>query len=452
MNNKKKILIVEDSEGFRKSLKWILEPENFEIIEAEDGAHAKDIIKNSLPDLIISDLQMPNLDGVQLHTWVKKNKLAIPFIAMTGHGDVSNTQDAHARGMQGFITKPFSGEDIIESVKLIFENQNPKTNITENRYFSVPISHFLSEQGFTYSVYIYTSENKYIKISHKGEVLDSERIKNYQDKGVKNLFILKRDFSKYLGFNLGIAKGIKDSRAVSFHKKQEFMSALGESVLKCAFLDEIDSNSFEIAKEYVETAVSMIIEADDLYEILISLRQHSDYLYGHSLAVSTYSVLISKQLGWITPSTLFKVALGGLFHDIGKKELDPALLQKPQTSLSHPELKQIESHVIRGVEILSGVRCVSEDVIQMVHHHHESVDGTGYPQGLKGNQIFRMAKVVTVANQFCNFAVRGFHPGYPPLDAISKMLLLEDQYDPDVFLALCRLFNVNYNQLKKKAS
>ncbi len=452
MSDKKKILIVEDSKEFRKSLRWILEPKGFEVTEAESGEEAKTHISSSIFDLIISDLRMPKLDGIQLHQWMKETNKNTPFIVMTGHGNISNTQIAHEHGMQGFIPKPFTKEEVLESVELILKNLSDVHVENHQEYCRIPLSHFLVEQTFPFNVYIRTAENKYIKIAHRGEDLDVERMEGFKKRGVQDLYILKVNFLQHLGFSLSIAKGVKDSDQVSRKKKQAFVTRLGESIAEYVHREEIDEESFQIAKEYVETAVSVILESEDMFEVLTLLRGHSDGLYAHSVAVSTYCVLICRELGWLAPSTLCKVAIGGLLHDVGKKEIDPNLVRKPYTKLSHPELKVVESHVIRGVEILLRVRSVSGDIIQMVHHHHEWVSGGGYPQGLKGDQIFKLAKVVSVANQFCNFAISGAGKGDYPLAALSKMLLFEDRFDHEMVLALCRVFQVQYDLIKKKLS
>lgn len=454
MAEKLTIIIVEDSQEFRKSLRWILEPKGYSVIEAEDGLQAKDIITQFNPQLIISDLKMPKLDGLQLHRWLKESAKNIPFIIMTGHGELTNTQMAIEQGMQGFIPKPFSQEDVLESVNLALKSTTTQSTepIEHQKYCKIPIHHFLLERGFPFNIYICTPRNRFIKVAHRGEDLEPERVKGFQKVGVQDLFILKKDYLTYLGFNLSLAKSAEKSDKISKEKKQAFISDLGESILTYVLHDKLDEASFSLSKAYIETAASIAVESDELFEVFSSLRSHSDFLYAHSLSVSIYSVLIAKELGWNAPSTYFKLALGGLFHDIGKKELEEDLIRKPVSVLSHMEKQRLESHVVRGVEILSGISGVPGEILQIVHHHHETRSGNGYPKGKKGDEIFPLAKVISVADDFCNLIINGNNSGYTPKEALSKMIWIENQYDREIFLGLLKLFNENYEELKKKAS
>lgn len=115
----KKILLVEDDNYFRAAVKSIV-GKKYEIIEAENGKVARDLIPTSNPDLIISDIQMPHLSGVELLEWVKTHK-PTPVILMTGFSHILETQQAHALGADDFLPKPFREEELLEKIRKIFK-------------------------------------------------------------------------------------------------------------------------------------------------------------------------------------------------------------------------------------------------------------------------------------------------------------------------------------------
>ena len=82
----------------------------------------------------------------------------------------------------------------------------------------------------------------------------------------------------------------------------------------------IEEEIFNQAQRLIEANLLLLKEDPQLTQFLETLNQHSDLLYAHSLGVSFYSVMIAQQMGWVTPANMTKIAMAGLFHDIGKKD------------------------------------------------------------------------------------------------------------------------------------
>ncbi len=130
---------------------------------------------------------------------------------------------------------------------------------------------------------------------------------------------------------------------------------------------------------FVSLCVETITGSTESFELLSILNNHSDQVYADSVAASMYSVLIAQQLGFESAITKFKLCTAGLFHDIGKKELDQELLLKPRALVTKAERQIIESHVVRGFEILNTMKSVPPEVARMIYEHHEDQEGQGYP-------------------------------------------------------------------------
>ncbi|MEM9827240.1 MAG: HD domain-containing phosphohydrolase [Planctomycetota bacterium] len=137
---------------------------------------------------------------------------------------------------------------------------------------------------------------------------------------------------------------------------------------------------------------------DGMIKSLVSALDAKDaYTCGHSSRVADLSVELAKRLGY-DEDGLKRIHRAGLLHDVGKIGVEDAVLRKPGR-LTHDEFEQIKRHPVFGYEILRDVRPF-QNILPAVRHHHESVDGSGYPDGLAGNRIPRDAQVLAVADAF----------------------------------------------------
>jgi putative nucleotidyltransferase with HDIG domain len=136
----------------------------------------------------------------------------------------------------------------------------------------------------------------------------------------------------------------------------------------------------------------------DLLRALVKAIETRDpYTSGHSMRVSSLSQRIARALG-LNERKIAKVEQSALLHDVGKIDaIYTEILKKPD-SLSSEERLIIESHVTKGVELLETLSSVPQSVIADVRHHHERIDGKGYPDGLRGDEIPLGARIIKVAD------------------------------------------------------
>ena len=162
------------------------------------------------------------------------------------------------------------------------------------------------------------------------------------------------------------------------------------------------------------------------------------YTNGHSTRVAEYSVRIARELGWDKES-LDMLRYEGLLHDIGKIGIPDTILNKP-SHLNDNEFHVIQSHTIMGGNILQDTSTLpgAENVIR---HHHEKYDGTGYPLGLKGEQIPLDARIVGIADSYDAMSSNRIYRKALPKDIIREELLKGrgKQFDPkilDIFITM----------------
>ena len=155
------------------------------------------------------------------------------------------------------------------------------------------------------------------------------------------------------------------------------------------------------ATELVHQIADTIINADSLVLHLISqASKEQESIYFHVLNVSVLSMMLAKNLG-MTAEQVKLTGLGALFHDIGKLKIPTQILRKTE-ALTAPEANLLKMHTRYGIELLKLTESFPKTAWPVVEQHHEYLDGTGYPLGLKDAEIDAMAKVVAVVNEFDN--------------------------------------------------
>ena len=187
-----------------------------------------------------------------------------------------------------------------------------------------------------------------------------------------------------------------------------------------------------------------------------TIEAKDEYTRGHSHRVAEYAVLIAKELGW-SQKDILNLRNAAHLHDIGKIGIPDTILNKP-TKLTEEEYAVIKEHTVIGAEILKNIRLI-DHVTEVARSHHERYDGTGYPDGLKGEKIPIHARIIAVADSYDAMQSRRIYRNPLGTEVIYNEILNNrgTQFDPeiaDVFLKLLdenRLeINEDYNEIVDK--
>jgi putative nucleotidyltransferase with HDIG domain len=441
-----KILLVDDDENLRDALKRILIKEGHIVEIAWSGKVAQSILLEHDFEIIISDIKMPDGDGIELTKFIRKNKIQIPIVLMTGFSEIYSVIEAYELGANEFIPKPFKKEDLLESIEVCLKNPklNQEIDNISDGFCKLSLIDFVSGKSIPADVFLRLSDKKFIKIANKGDEFPVYQLEKFKKFGVIHLYMKKEDFNDYIGFNLLIGKKLQTSSKISKEKKINFMKHTNEVIMERLFLNEIDKEMFDLAQTVTESTVGMIMEDDKIFNLLEMLNSNSDDLYAHSIGVSLFGAMLCRQLEWTSPATLFKVSTGGLLHDIGKKELPKELNTKLRSDMNHEEITLYESHPLRGMKILSEIRTIPADILQIVSQHHENCLGLGFPAKLSRHHIYPLARLVSIIDIFCNLTIgKKSSPGLSIKEALNQMLAVDaTQLDKEMFLALLKLFKI----------
>ena len=198
------------------------------------------------------------------------------------------------------------------------------------------------------------------------------------------------------------------SNAISYIKSAMDHIRLGESV---------DTNQ---AKWVVNTITDSIVRNSTALVWLTHLKDRDKYTSEHSLNVCILSLFFGRSLG-LSRDELSNLGVGALLHDIGKLRVPLDVLNKP-AKLTNEEFGIIKRHPVYGYELLKNKDNLSQDSLDIIHHHHERLDGAGYPNGLKDDQINYFTKVVTIVDVYDAItSARAYHDAITPYQALNRL-------------------------------
>ncbi|MBF0107768.1 MAG: HD domain-containing protein [Magnetococcales bacterium] len=183
----------------------------------------------------------------------------------------------------------------------------------------------------------------------------------------------------------------------------------------------------------VREVMSSVLRQEQALLGLTLLKQRGGGHHVHAVNVSTLMMIFCKFLGEPVAMTEL-MGQAGIFHDLGVTRIPGSILEK-ETPLSVPEVKVLQTHVHETAGILKEMK-IQEGVIQRVAlEHHERLDGTGYPQRIKGTAISREGRIGAIVNDFENLTgTRPFRKPIPHHDALRRMMGMADRYYDKVLL------------------
>lgn len=174
---------------------------------------------------------------------------------------------------------------------------------------------------------------------------------------------------------------------------------------------------------------------------LARLKTADDYTYMHSVAVCAMMVALAKKLGLDEAQTRL-CGMAGLLHDMGKVAMPLNVLNKPG-KLTDTEFDVIRSHPAEGHKILAASHVVDAVSLDVVLHHHEKIDGSGYPERLNGENLSLYAKMAAVCDVYDAITSnRPYKSGWDPAESLRRMAEWSGHFDPTVFQAFVKSIGI----------
>ncbi|NLG16155.1 MAG: response regulator [Fibrobacter sp.] len=476
-SDQKKVLVVDDEVSICEILAQFLNKKGYEVFTAASGEEALDILSASPVDLVVTDIKMPGISGVDLLKYIKENQQSVPVLITTGFPTLDTAIEALKLGAYDYLTKPFHLEEIGEKVKraminkqleeenLLFSKLVSLHEVTKILASTLEISE-LNTKFLDYSIRMAKADCGALLFSDaSNKLVISEAAGQYHEKSywMGQPFVAASKWVARQQEPLVLESGMESlpvglipipsdlQSFISFPLKTPSRNIGVLNLARVAGRDPFSNLDLEIINVLASQA-SISIENVRLYQNIrdnylktirafaLAVEAKDEYTHGHSENVMKYTVVLAKTLG-LAEAELELVKYAGLLHDIGKIGISESILNKAGR-LTPEEFEEIKKHPELGVRIISDVPFLKA-LVPLVLHHHEYYCGGGYPTGIAGEQIPFGARILSVSDAYeAMTSDRPYRKSLPQEVAFS---ILEKekgrQFDPrivDSFLEIMR--------------
>ena len=476
-----RVLVVDDEKFIREILAEFLGMEGYVVRTAEDGSAALAELSRAHYDLVISDLKMPRMGGIELLDQISRVDPKALTVIMTGFGTVETAIDAMKRGAYDYILKPFKVEEVIHIVQRGIEK---KRMAAENLRLREALSLYKVSEAIAASLsldeVLATVIDSALNELHadlvstwlddgEGGYFERENVPGPALREVVHLPHLDADalVAHFAKDGILVEQGPKAARFFADEFPLPLVSFMAVPLrMKQKLAGFIAVASFSKGKRYDEgqrkllsiiaSRAAAAIENARLYEDLQAtfkqtieglakaIDKMDRYTAGHSDRVAAYATFLAKRIG-LSPAEVEIVRQSALMHDIGK--IGCVLNLNKPGKLSQEEYEIFKKHPGYGKDILEPIKFL-HPLIPGVHLHHERWDGRGYPLGLAGNSIPLIARIIAVADTYdAMTSDRAYRRALPHEVAVAEIeRCSRTQFDPD----LAGEFNLGIEELREE--
>jgi putative two-component system response regulator len=401
-----RILVVDDSTSSRRLIIDLLGPLKAEFSEAENGRIALDTVESTHFDAVVTDIDMPAMDGVELCKRIKENTALrdIPIIMVSKFDSDKTINRGFEAGASEYVPKHLVRSQLLERVQHILSESSfyhkQRILVVDDSYTTLKlIAGRLSRYGFK----VETARNG----KEAFEILDSKKINLV----LSDVFMPVMDGMEFLHAfkqteyhrHIPVITMSTNNDRRSIRK----MRAMGSAayLIKPFNIDSLvvliekllsDQYLFLLhEKEQLEQEQQTLV--DNITSLITALEARDLYTKGHSENVAHIASEMVKINGG-SEQEVEEIKRGALLHDIGKIGVPDSILNKPGR-LNDEEYAEIKKHPEIGYRILMPISRL-DNAQGIVRYHHERFDGKGYPSGLAGTDIPKWARIVAVADTY----------------------------------------------------
>lgn len=401
-----KILIVDDSTTIRMALRKELEQMGATVDEAFDGWHGLETAIAGDYDLVITDIEMPRMDGFSLCENLKKHcrRKSVPVIILSSKDREEDIERGFKLGVDAYVPKSKAKTEFRECVLELLE----KNMLLRGRTIlivddSASTRHLIGKALVGAGFQVVTAENGIKALQLLAQqipdlILSDLQMPELDGFGFCKIVHASREL-RGVPFIIMSSDGDRSSmrRLLQYGASAYLVKPFNLDQLVVTAEQLLSNHFHRISREKERLEAERQIIIGSITSLVLALEARDQYTRGHSESVASFLVDMAREMAF-DDEQIEKIKIAGQLHDLGKIGIRDEILLKPG-ELTREEWEILKQHPTIGAEILSPIPSL-HDVIPAIAGHHERVDGKGYPEGLKGSRIHIMARMTAVADTY----------------------------------------------------
>jgi PAS domain S-box-containing protein len=436
-----KILVVEDESLVAKDIRNMLHGQGYDVVGVlSTGEEALQAVRTSSPDLVLMDIVLKGeIDGIAAAETIWED-FGIPVIYLTAYADETTLSRAKITEPFGYILKPFDERELQTTIEMAFFKAKMDKTLREREEWLSTVLRSIGD-----GVIAADAEGLITFMNPLAERLTGRERSEVLGRPLSEILTVRLDAADLdpEGETLRTEEGaLTDKNGGIVPIEQTVSSIRGRGrdarghVLIFRDITRRKKTEAELQKSWAQVQRAL---AGTIQAMAMTIEMRDPYTAGHQRRVSKLSCAIAARMG-LPPDRIEGLRMAGDIHDVGKIYVPAEILSKPG-QLTEIEYSIIRTHSQVGYDILKTIE-FPWPIATIVYQHHERIDGSGYPNGLRGEAILLEARIVCVADVV---EAMSSHRPYRPAHGIEMALeeIARNRgrlYDADVVDACLALF------------
>lgn len=305
----------------------------------------------------------------------------------------------------------------------------PSTNLAN--YLPIYLDALRIDSVLDFDLYLEVQETP-VLYREKNLAFTEDNRQNLLEHQVDRLYVPKSEKAKYQRYIEGSLDKIIADEKIPEPSKAKIIYDTSQNLVEEVFANPRLGENISRSKSMVAHTINYILRGREAFVHMLQITSFDYYTYTHSVNVCTFTIALAQRLGIVNQTILHELGIGALLHDIGKSRIDPRILKK-RGSLTAAEYELVKKHPLCGAEILRETDLIPPKAYYPVLQHQERSDGSGYPFGLKGQQIHLYGRLTAVCDTFDALTTRRvYKDALDSFPALKIMTDMPDKFDPEV--------------------
>jgi len=302
-----------------------------------------------------------------------------------------------------------------------------------NNFRPVNIEFLAKGTGDSFDIFLQSDSENFVKFASTDPKHQDKVLRLLEEGEIdQEFFIREEDLFKYYQYATQSLRSVMNDPNVPLETKTKKIYEVSQGAMKEFFSYNASSKILESSEEVMDMMEDCLSTADAGFAGISQITSKDYYTHTHSVNVGLYCMTFGTKVG-LPKDDVKQLGLGGMLHDVGKSKIDTALINK-NGKLNDEEFEQMKSHSPLGAEMLTGMCCYKDIVINMAGQHHEKFKGGGYPQGLSGDEISMHARICKIMDVYDALTTRrSYKKALSVMDTLTLMTKqMANDFDPNL--------------------